>query len=70
MSGSGSKIISAIQKLYPNKIDKAVNRRLIGSKSVIAALEAGQDPQTIESSYSTALKSFLQTRQKYLLYRE
>lgn len=66
----GLEIISAIQKLYPNKIDVAVNRRLIGSNSVIAALEAGQDPQTIESSYSTGLKNFMQTRKQYLLYRE
>ena len=64
----GLEIICAIQKLYPNKIDIAVNRRLIGSKSVIAALEAGQDPETIERSYANALQQFLHIREKYLIY--
>jgi len=64
----GLEIIYAIQKLYPGKIDIEINRRLIGSKSVIAALQAGRDPVAIEQSYAAPLQRFLQTREKYLLY--
>ena len=64
----GLEIIHAIQQLYPNNINIDVNRRLIGSKAVIAALEAGQDPATIENNYAKPLQKFLQIRQKYLLY--
>jgi uncharacterized protein YbbC (DUF1343 family) len=64
----GLEIIFAVQELYPGKIDIDVNRRLIGSKSVIAALKAGADPASIERSYAGALQQFMQTREKYLLY--
>ncbi len=65
----GMEIIYALQKLYPGKINIEANRRLIGSKSVIAALEGGQDPAAIEASYSGALRNFLRVRAKYLLYQ-
>lgn len=64
----GLEMIYAVQTLYPGKIDVAVNRRLIGSKAVIAALEARKDPKEIEESFRADLQKFLQTRQKYLLY--
>lgn len=64
----GLEIIHAIQQLYPGKIDIAANRRLIGSKSVIDALEAGTDPAIIEQNYSDTLNHFLQIRKQYLLY--
>jgi uncharacterized protein YbbC (DUF1343 family) len=64
----GLEIIYAIEKLYPGKIDIDVNHRLIGSSSTIAALKNGEDPATVEAHYNPALKQFLITRQKYLLY--
>ncbi len=64
----GMEIIFALQELYPGKINVDANRRLIGSKAVITALQAGQNPATIERSYSTELTQFLETRKKYLLY--
>jgi uncharacterized protein YbbC (DUF1343 family) len=64
----GLEIIFALEKLYPGKVDIAVNRRLIGSKSVIAALTAGEDPVDIERSYSSGLEAFKRVREKYLLY--
>lgn len=64
----GLELIYAIQKLYPGKIDIDVNHRLIGNAAVIAALKNGDDPKTIESSYTSGLKQFLVTRRKYLLY--
>lgn len=65
----GLEIIYALEKLYPGKIDVEVNRRLIGNKAVIAALEQGTDPVQIEASFHADLERFLKTRQKYLLYK-
>ena len=65
----GLEIIYALEKLYPGKIDISVNGRLIGSKAVIEALAAGDDPKEIERAYNPDLKQFLRLRQKYLLYQ-
>jgi uncharacterized protein YbbC (DUF1343 family) len=64
----GLEIIYASQQLYPNKLSIEANQRLIGSKAVIAALQAGTDPQVIQRSFQPDLEKFKQTRQKYLLY--
>lgn len=64
----GLEIIYALQQLYPDKLSIEVNRRLIGSKSVIKALEAKTDPRIIQQSFQRELDRFKQTRQKYLLY--
>lgn len=65
----GLEIATALEKLYPGKIDFNANARLIGSKAVIAALQAHKDPAAIEQSYRADLDKFLQVRQKYLLYQ-
>ena len=64
----GLEIIHAIQVLYPGKLQIEANQRLIGSKSVVEALQAGTDPKTIESNFQPALKRFKEVREKYLLY--
>lgn len=64
----GLEIIYALGTLYPGKIDVAANQSLIGSKAVVAALQAGADPKTVEQGFRADLERFLQTRQKYLLY--
>ena len=64
----GLEIIYALQKLYPGKVDIDINKRLIGSASTIAALKAGVEPATIERDYAPALKRFMETRAKYLIY--
>ncbi|MEO7144720.1 MAG: DUF1343 domain-containing protein, partial [Bryobacteraceae bacterium] len=64
----GLEIIHALQVLYPGKLSIQANQRLIGSKAVIDALEAGADPLAIERSFHADLEKFLKTRQKYLLY--
>jgi uncharacterized protein YbbC (DUF1343 family) len=64
----GLEIIHAIQVLYPVKLLIEANQRLIGSKAVVEALQAGTDPKAIESSFQPALKKFLAVREKYLLY--
>jgi uncharacterized protein YbbC (DUF1343 family) len=64
----GLEIIYASQQLYPNKLSIEANQRLIGSKAVIAALQAGTDPKVIRRNFQPDLEKFKQTRQKYLLY--
>jgi len=64
----GLEIIYALQELYPGKVDIDINRRLIGSRSVIAALTAGVDPAKIEKDYSPGLKKFMEKRKEYLIY--
>ncbi len=64
----GLEIIYALQQLYPGKADIAVNQRLIGSKAVVDALAAGQDPTTVQQKYETGLQEFLRRRVPYLLY--
>ena len=64
----GLTIIYSLQQLYPGRIDIAINRRLIGNKAVVSALEAGKDPATIEQNYKANLQDFLRRRIGYLLY--
>ena len=64
----GLEMIYAIQKLYPGKLTVEANQRLIGSKAVIAALQAGKDPAEIEKEFRPGLEKFLTLREKYLLY--
>jgi uncharacterized protein YbbC (DUF1343 family) len=64
----GLEIAAAIQKLYPGKIDFTNCARLIGGSDAIRRLVAGEDPRTIEESFTDSLQSFVQLRAKYLLY--
>jgi uncharacterized protein YbbC (DUF1343 family)/CubicO group peptidase (beta-lactamase class C family) len=64
----GLELAVAIQKLYPGKIDFTLGKRLIGSNDVIARIQAGEDPRTIQQSYEDALDAFAQIRSRYLLY--
>jgi uncharacterized protein YbbC (DUF1343 family) len=63
----GTELAAALQKLYPGKIDFAVNKPLIGNNAFIQALAAGQDPEQLLNAES--LDQFMATRAKYLLYR-
>jgi uncharacterized protein YbbC (DUF1343 family) len=64
----GLELASAVMELYPGKLKLADDAKLIGSRAVIRALEAGADPQAIEDSQRQALAAFLERRQRYLLY--
>ena len=44
----GLEIAAAIQKLYPGKLEFAIDRKLIGSDDVINRIVAGEDPRSIE----------------------
>ena len=65
----GMEVASAIQKLYPGKIDLSLNKRLIGSDDAIRRLQAGDDPRTIQQGFQDAVAAFVKMREPYLLYR-
>jgi uncharacterized protein YbbC (DUF1343 family)/CubicO group peptidase (beta-lactamase class C family) len=64
----GIEIISALHRLYPKdfQLDKTLG--LIGSRKVLQAIKAGQDPATIAQDWQGALEQFCMLRSKYLLY--
>ena len=65
----GLELAGAIQKLYPGKIDWAVDKKLIGSDEVIRRLQAGDDPRAIQQGMQDSVQSFVELRKKYLIYR-
>jgi uncharacterized protein YbbC (DUF1343 family) len=64
----GIEITSALYRLYPKdfQIDKTLG--LIGSRKVLQAIKAGQDPATIAQDWQGLLEQFCMLRSKYLLY--
>ena len=65
----GLEVAGALQKLYPGKIDWAVDKRLMGSDEAIRELQAGEDPRTIQQKMQDDVAGFLALREKYLIYR-
>ena len=65
----GLEMAAALQKLYPGKIDFAVNKKLIGSDDVIRRLQAGETPNAIQQSFMDPVAAFVKMREGYLLYR-
>lgn len=65
----GLEIAGALQKLYPGKIDFAVNKNLIGNPETVWMLAAGEDPRMIVEKQQEELEAFLARRAKYLLYK-
>jgi uncharacterized protein YbbC (DUF1343 family)/CubicO group peptidase (beta-lactamase class C family) len=65
----GLEVAVALQTLYPGKIDFSLSKRLIGSDDVVRRLQAGEDPRLIQQSFQEQVEAFLQTREKYLIYK-
>jgi uncharacterized protein YbbC (DUF1343 family)/CubicO group peptidase (beta-lactamase class C family) len=65
----GLEVAAALQKLYPGKMDFALNKRLIGDDLVIGELSGGEDPRLIQQKWQDGLDIFLKVREKYLLYQ-
>ncbi|MGB9455908.1 MAG: exo-beta-N-acetylmuramidase NamZ domain-containing protein [Bryobacteraceae bacterium] len=65
----GLELAAALEKFYPGKIDFSACARLIGSDDVIRRLAAGDDPRTIQQSFTDAVAGFVELREKYLLYQ-
>jgi len=64
----GLEIAHALQKLYPGKIDFEVCRFSIGSRRVVDALKAGDEPSAIEQRIQEDLAGYLERRKPFLLY--
>jgi uncharacterized protein YbbC (DUF1343 family) len=64
----GLEIAYALGKLYPGKLEWNVNRFLIGSRSVLEGLTAGQDPRVIQAKWQDALADFAARAKPFLLY--
>lgn len=65
----GLELAAALQKLYPGKIDLALNKKLIGSDDAIRRLQAGEDPRTVQQSFQDAVSAFAKLREPYLIYK-
>jgi uncharacterized protein YbbC (DUF1343 family) len=64
----GVELASAIEKLFPGKIDFEKNKFLIGNRSVLESLKKGQDPSVIWMRVQSAAAEFTTRRSPYLLY--
>ncbi len=64
----GIEIASALYRFYPKdfQIDKILG--MIGSRKILQAIKAGQDPATIARDWQGPLEQFCVLRSKYLLY--
>jgi uncharacterized protein YbbC (DUF1343 family) len=62
----GLELAMALEHLYPGKLNWDVDKSLIGSASVITALQKGED--AIKAA-DDGLAAFQSTRRKYLLYK-
>ncbi|MCS6952836.1 MAG: DUF1343 domain-containing protein [Bryobacterales bacterium] len=65
----GIELASALQKLYPGRLELDVNRNLIGNMTTLSQIAAGQDARLIHDGTAAGLAEFLKLREKYLLYR-
>lgn len=64
----GLEIATALQKLYPGKINLDSCKWLIGNRDIINRINAGEDAQQIEARILDGLPSFLERRKQFLLY--
>jgi uncharacterized protein YbbC (DUF1343 family) len=66
----GIEILAALYRLYPRSFTLDDTLGLVGDRSVLAAIKAGQDPQAIARSWQGPLEAFLSLRTRFLLYGE
>ncbi len=64
----GVEIVSVLHRLYPGKLDVEKTLRLVGSRSVVDAMERGDDPRAIAEAWGAKLAEFVEARKAYLLY--
>lgn len=64
----GLELASALQRLYPGKLDLEACKRSIGNREVIDELKAGVDPGTIEEHLLDDLAAFEARVKPFLLY--
>ncbi len=64
----GIELASALQTLYPGKIDFDLCKDLIGNHSLIAGFKAGTDPLTLWLAVADEAAKFAERRKPFLLY--
>ncbi len=64
----GIELISALHRLYPQQFDVGATLPLVGSRRVLEAIEAGENPRAIARGWRRPLRDFLALRRRYLLY--
>ena len=64
----GIEIISVLHRLYPTQFKLDRTLRLLGSRSTLEALQRGDDPHSISTSWTTALDQFKSSTAPFLLY--
>jgi uncharacterized protein YbbC (DUF1343 family) len=64
----GIELAVALRKLHADRFAMRDMFRLLASREVLAAIEAGEDPADIERRWQPALRAFMTLRAKYLLY--
>lgn len=64
----GVELASALYRLYPERFEIGRTLSLVGSRSVLRAIEAGEDPVAIVRSWQPSLRTFRSLRRRYLLY--
>lgn len=64
----GVEIASALYKLFPGQFRLEKTIKLVGSRNVLDAIQAGNDPRSIALAWEAKLYPFRRMRTKYLLY--
>lgn len=64
----GIELAAALHELWPKHFNLKAIDGMVGTKTVAAAIQCGQDPKAIAKAWQPGLTAFLATRQKYLLY--
>ena len=64
----GVEIAAALHRLFPGEFDLDKTLPLAGSRWVLEAIRAGDDPQSIALRWQVPLQRFRKLRAKYLLY--
>jgi uncharacterized protein YbbC (DUF1343 family)/CubicO group peptidase (beta-lactamase class C family) len=64
----GVEIASALHTLYPEQFTLGDTLGMVGARSVLRAIWAGEDPRIIRANWQHSLWDFQQLRARYLLY--
>jgi len=64
----GVELVAALYRLYPNDFEVGSTLGMLGSRTVLQQIKAGEDPKSIVSGWQPALRTFVALRSKYLLY--
>jgi uncharacterized protein YbbC (DUF1343 family) len=66
--GLGLELIAALARLYPDRFRVDDTAGMVGSKPLVAALKAGDEPQDVAAGWQADTDAFIRLRARYLLY--